>query len=148
MLACWSVPETGWLWSKGVYWGWDHPHCRTQVAVRWPAPVGQRGKWKVSLVSESCVETDGKGAPCEPFLGVQPGCSWESCRLLREMAVNLICPTRDCFVTSIRSNSMNVNLSKLREMVKDREAWCATVHGATERQARLNNSSNQVFQLT
>ena len=27
------------------------------------------------------------------------------------------------------SNSMDMNLSKLREMVKEREAWCAAVHG-------------------
>ena len=26
-------------------------------------------------------------------------------------------------------DSMNVNLSRLQEMVKDREAWCAPVHG-------------------
>ena len=29
------------------------------------------------------------------------------------------------------SDSMDMNLSKLREMVKDREAWCAAVHGDT-----------------
>ena len=29
-------------------------------------------------------------------------------------------------------NSMDVRLSKLREMVKDREAWRADVHGVTE----------------
>ena len=32
------------------------------------------------------------------------------------------------------SDSMNVSLSKLREMVKDREAWRAAVHGVTKSQ--------------
>ena len=30
------------------------------------------------------------------------------------------------------SDSMNMNLSKLREIMKDREAWRASVHGVTE----------------
>ena len=36
-------------------------------------------------------------------------------------------------------NSMDMSLSKLREMVKDREAWRATVRGATKSQQRLSN---------
>ena len=32
------------------------------------------------------------------------------------------------------TNAMNMNLGKLREMVRDREAWCATVHGVTKSQ--------------
>ena len=29
-------------------------------------------------------------------------------------------------------DSMDMSLSKLQELVKDREAWCATVHGITK----------------
>ena len=36
-------------------------------------------------------------------------------------------------------DSMDVSLSKLREIVKDREAWRAAVHGVTKSQTRLRD---------
>ena len=32
------------------------------------------------------------------------------------------------------TDAMNIDLGKLREMVRDREAWCAAVHGVTKSQ--------------
>ena len=44
------------------------------------------------------------------------------------------------------TNLMDLSLSKLREIVKDREAWHAAVHGITKNPTGLSNSTTTTLQ--
>ena len=37
------------------------------------------------------------------------------------------------------TDSMDMNLGRLQEMVRDRKGWCAAVHGVAKSQTRLGN---------
>ena len=45
------------------------------------------------------------------------------------------------------TDSVYISLSKLQEMVKDRKAWCAAVHGVAKSQTQLNDWTTQLVLL-
>ena len=42
------------------------------------------------------------------------------------------------------TNSMDMSLSKRQELVRDKEAWCASVHGVSQSRTRLSDNCTEL----
>ena len=45
------------------------------------------------------------------------------------------------------TDSKDVSLSKLQQMVKDRDAWCASVHGVAKSWTQLSDQITKVYSV-
>ena len=68
-------------------------------------------------------------------------CIWTLAAPLDQVHASVICPQLHRIFTGI-INLMDTSLSRLQELVMDREVWHATVHGLTKSQTRLSSELN------
>ena len=129
-ILTWRIPGTGeprGLQSKGsVRVGHD------QVTSYCHFPLSRIGEGNGKPLQRSCLENPRDGGA---WWAAIYGVSQSRTRLKRLSSSSSISSREWDGITDV----MDMNLGKLREMVRDRETWCAAVHGVAKSRTRLGD---------
>ena len=129
-----------WMWELDHKEGWASKNWCFQTVVLVKTPESLLDCKEIKPVNQPWIFTGRTDAEA-PYLGhlIQRANPLEKTLMLGKIEGRRRRGWQRTRLSDDITDSMDTSLSKLREMVKGREAWCATGHGVTKSQARRSN---------